>query len=45
MVGLVRRNNPSLIDDYYICSFVSGLKEYIQNHLQCHRPGNLIEAY
>lgn len=28
-----------------ISSFVAGLKEYIQNHLQCHRPHSLLESY
>lgn len=33
-----------LLDEYYVCSFVAGLQDYVQNHLQCHRPRNLIEA-
>jgi hypothetical protein len=45
LVGLVRRNNPTLPEEYFICSFVSGLKGYIQHHLQCHRPAALTQAY
>ena len=44
-MGLVKRNNPSLPEDYFINSFVSGLKDHIQHHLQCHKPTNLTNAY
>jgi len=44
-MGLVKRNNPSLPEDYFISSFVSGLKEHIQHHLQCHKPTTLTNAY
>ena len=44
-MGLVKRNNPSLPEDYFISSFVSGLKDHIQHHLQCHKPTNLTNAY
>lgn len=43
-MSLIRRDNPLLPDEYYVCSFVAGLQHYIQNHLQCHRPRNMIEA-
>jgi len=45
LMGLVRRNNPSLSEAYFTHSFVSGLKEYIQHHLQCHKPTSLTQAY
>jgi hypothetical protein len=45
MLSQVRRYNPSLNDAYYISTFISGLKEYIQCHLQCHRPTALSHAY
>ncbi|WVZ49773.1 hypothetical protein U9M48_001102, partial [Paspalum notatum var. saurae] len=45
LMALVKRNNPSLPEEYFICSFVSGLKDYIKNHLQCHRPAALTQAY
>lgn len=45
MWSLVRRHNPSLPDAYYISSFISGLKDYIQYHLQCYRPTALSQAY
>ena len=45
MVSMVRRNNPALPDTYYISSFISGLKDYIQYHLQCYRPTTLSQAY
>ena len=45
MVSMVRRNNPALPDTYYISSFISGLKDYIQYHLQCYRPTALSQAY
>ena len=45
LMGLVKRANTSLLDDYFTTSFVSGLKDYIQHHLQCHKPGTLTEAF
>ncbi|PUZ61068.1 hypothetical protein GQ55_4G240500 [Panicum hallii var. hallii] len=45
MVSLVRRHNPSLHDCYYISSFISNLKDYIQYHLQCYRPIALSQNY
>lgn len=42
IMSLVRRDNPLLPNEYYVCSFVAGLQDYVQNHLQCHRPRNLI---
>jgi hypothetical protein len=38
MVSMVRRHNPSLPDNYFISSFISGLKDQIQYHVQCHKP-------
>jgi hypothetical protein len=43
-MNLLRRDNPSLPDDYYISSFISGLHEYIQAHLQYHKPADLQQA-
>ena len=45
MVTMVRRNCPQLPETYYISSFISGLKDSIQYHLQCHRPTALSQAY
>ena len=45
MVTMVRRNCPQLPETYYISSFISGLKDSIQYHLQCHRPTSLSQAY
>lgn len=36
LMGIIRRDNPSLTEHYFISNFVSGLKDYIQHHLQCH---------
>lgn len=38
LMALVKRDNPSLLEFYFITSFVSGLQEPIQHHLQCHKP-------
>lgn len=43
-MSLVRKDNSLLPDEYYVCSFVAGLQDYVKNHLQCHRPRNLIET-
>jgi hypothetical protein len=43
-MNLLRRDNPSLPNDYYINSFISGLHDYIQAHLQCHKPADLQQA-
>jgi len=32
-MGLVKRDNPSLQEDYFVCSFVYGFKDYI--HIIC----------
>jgi hypothetical protein len=45
LMGLVRRDKPSLRDDYFTLSFVSGLKEPIQHHLQCYKPTFLMDAF
>jgi hypothetical protein len=45
LMGLVKRDNPSLVDDYFTGSFVVGLKEPIQHHLQCHKPNSLTQAF
>lgn len=45
MLHLVRRHNPTLTDNYYISSFIAGLTEYIQHHLQCHKHVALSQAY
>lgn len=43
-MGLIRRDNPALPDDYYVSSFVAGLQEYTQHHLQFHKPRDIQEA-
>jgi hypothetical protein len=45
LMGLVKRDNPFLKDEYFTCSFVSGLKEPIQHHLQCYKPTCLPDAF
>jgi hypothetical protein len=45
MVSMVKRHNPSLSDNYFIISFISGLKEQIQYHVQCYKPVSLSVAY
>jgi hypothetical protein len=45
MVSMVKRHNPSLSDNYFISSFISGLKDQIQYHVQCHKPTALSQAY
>lgn len=44
LLNIMRRDNPNLPNDYYVNCFISGLNDYIQNHLQCHKPKNLQEA-
>ena len=41
---LMRRDNPGLPDDYYVNNFILRLNDYIQAHLQCHRPENMQKA-
>jgi hypothetical protein len=45
LMSLVKRDNPFLRDEYFTCSFVSGLKEPIQHHLQCYKPRSLVDAF
>jgi len=45
LMSLVKRNNPSLTDDYFVSSFVSSLKDNIQHHLQCYKPPSLYQAF
>jgi folate-dependent tRNA-U54 methylase TrmFO/GidA len=44
LTGKIKRDNPSLQEEYFTHSFISGLKEPIQHHLQCHKPKSLNEA-
>ena len=32
-------------EDYFISSFIARLKDYIQHHLQCHKPISLTQAF
>lgn len=43
-MNLMRRDTPGLPEDYYINSFISGLSDYIQAHLQCHHPYDMQKA-
>ena len=43
-MNLMRRDNPGLPEDYYVNSFISGLTDYIQAHLQCHRHEDMQKA-
>ena len=45
LMGLVKRNNPSLTEAYFVSSFVSGLKDYIQHHLKCYKPPTLSQTF
>jgi hypothetical protein len=45
MVSMVKRHNPTLSDNYFISSFISGLKDQIQYHVQCHKPITLPQAF
>jgi len=42
---LDKRNNPSLPEEYFVSSFIVGLKDFIQHHLQCHKPSSLTQAF
>lgn len=41
----VRKDNPELPENYFIRSFVAGLKDYVQNLTQVQRPDSVHEAY
>jgi len=45
LMSLVKRNNPALSEVYFVSSFISGLKDYIQHHLQCYKPSTLSQAF
>lgn len=40
----MRRDNLALPQDYYKSSFISGLQDNIQHHVQCHEPADLQKA-
>lgn len=40
-MNLMRMDNPGLPGDYYVNSFISDLTDYIQAHLQCHKPPDM----
>lgn len=40
-MNLMRGEDPALPDDYFKNSFISGLNDSIQHHVQCHEPPNL----
>jgi len=45
LMSLVKRGNPMLSETYFVSSFISGLKDYIQHHLQCYKPATLSQAF
>ena len=45
LMSLVKRSNPALSEAYFVSSFISGLKDYIQHHLQCYKPSTLSQAF
>ena len=45
LMSLVKRDNPMLSETYFVSSFISGLKDYIQHHLQCYKPVTLSQAF
>jgi len=45
LMSLVKRTNPALSETYFVSSFISGLKEYIQHHLQCYKPTSLSQVF
>jgi hypothetical protein len=44
LLNLVRRNNSNLPNDYFVNCFISDLNDYIQHHLQSHKPKDMQEA-
>lgn len=45
VMALVQRDTPYLPEDYYIRSFIAGLKDYIQSHSHLQNLVTLIDAY
>jgi len=45
LMSLVKRTNPALTEAYFVSSFISGLKDYIQHHSQCYKPTTLSKAF
>ena len=45
LMSLVKRSNPALSEAYFVSSFISGLKDFIQHHLQCYKPSTLSQAF
>ena len=45
LMSLVKRGNPTLTEAYFVSSFVSGLKDFIQHHVQCYKPTSLSQAF
>lgn len=45
LTSMIQRSNPALSEKYYVSSFIFGLKDHIQFHLQCHQPNTLSQAY
>lgn len=43
-MNLITRDNPALPQDYYKASFIAGLSDNIQHHVQCHEPPDLQKA-
>lgn len=41
ILNMMRRDNPSLPDDYLVTSSMPGLSDYIKAHLECHKPKHL----
>jgi hypothetical protein len=41
LMGKIRMRNPTLIEDYFVGCFVSGLREHIKDHA----PSTLVEGY
>lgn len=44
LLNMMRRDNPSQPENYFVTSFIAGLSDYIKAHLECHKPKDLQTA-
>jgi hypothetical protein len=45
IMGKLKIQNPSFLDDYLVGCFISWLKEHIKLPLRSHNPATLVQAY
>lgn len=43
-MNFMRRDNPTVPDNYYMHSFIAGLNPCIQSHLECLEPASMQKA-